>query len=345
MLLVLRAASPLARLAPGLGLAAAVAACATALHEGLRAGTGGAPPAMVIALVVGVALSGLARRPVYEPGLTFAVKSLLRWAIALLGLRIALSDVLGLGAGVIGLVIVAMAATIVTAVWLARRFGTGIGYGVLAGAATAVCGASATLATATVVPAYPGKSTDVAFTVVAANAVSTGVMLLYPVLASALGLSEVETGILLGATIHDMAQVVGAGYAVSEPAGNTAVVVKLFRVFLLLPVVLAIGWWFVRTSGEAGRAQVAVPVFALAFLGFVAINSVAPALPWLAPVYAALKPWLALASGAGLIVAIAALGLGTSLRAVLTIGWGHAGVFLGATATILLVVLAGLALT
>jgi uncharacterized membrane protein YadS len=109
--------------------------------------------------------------------------------------------------------------------------------------------------------------------------------------------------------------------------------------------VLAIGWWFVRTSGEAGRAQVAVPVFALAFLGFVAINSVAPALPWLAPVYAALKPWLALASGAGLIVAIAALGLGTSLRAVLTIGWGHAGVFLGATATILLVVLAGLALT
>jgi uncharacterized membrane protein YadS len=122
---------------------------------------------------------------------------------------------------VIGLVIVAMAATIVTAVWLARRFGTGIGYGVLAGAATAVCGASATLATATVVPAYPGKSTDVAFTVVAANAVSTGVMLLYPVLASALGLSEVETGILLGATIHDMAQVVGAGYAVSEPRRNT----------------------------------------------------------------------------------------------------------------------------
>ncbi len=336
----------LARLVPGLALAAAVAAGATALHEGLRALTGGAfvLPGMVIALLIGVALAGVGARPGFEPGLTFAVKSLLRWAIALLGLRIAAADVLGLGPGVIVLVVASMAATVVAAGWLARRLGTSLGFGLLAGAATAVCGASAALATSTVVPGYPDKARDVAFTVVAANAVSTVVMLLYPALASLLGLSEVKTGILLGATIHDMAQVVGAGYAVSEPVGNTAVVVKLFRVFLLLPVVLAVGWWLVRREGAAAHAKVPVPTFALVFLGLVALNSAAPAVPVLGPAYAALKPWLVQASSLGLLLAIAALGLGTSLRAVLAIGWRHAGVFAGATLAILLVVLGGLAL-
>src|SRR3712207_8934879 len=77
---------------------------------------------------------------------------------------------------------------------------------------------------------------------------------------------------MLGATIHDVAKVVGAGSAVSEPVGNTAVVVKLFRVFLLLPVVLAVGWWFTRKGVEHGEARVPVPVFALVFLGLCLLN-------------------------------------------------------------------------
>ncbi|WP_164153190.1 putative sulfate exporter family transporter, partial [Stenotrophomonas maltophilia] len=90
------------------------------------------------------------------------------------------------------------------------------GYGALAGAATAVCGASAALATTTVLPHYKARAADTAFTVVAANALSTIVMLLYPPLAILLGFDATKTGILIGATIHDMAQVVGAGYAVSD---------------------------------------------------------------------------------------------------------------------------------
>jgi uncharacterized integral membrane protein (TIGR00698 family) len=299
---------------------------------------------MVIALLIGIALSGVASHPGFEPGLSFAVKKLLRWAIALLGLRIALADIVGLGPGVIAIVTAAMLATVTSAGLLAGRLRTGIGYGMLAGAATAVCGASATLATATVVPAYPGKSRDVAFAVVAANAVSTLVMLAYPALASLLGLTEVQSGILLGATIHDMAQVVGAGYAVSEPVGNVAVVVKLFRVLLLLPVVLAIGWWFVRVQGEAGLAKVPVPVFALVFLALAVLNSAVPAVPVLAPIYAALKPWLVQGSNLGLLLAYSGDWLGHSrFRAVLTIGWGHAWVFAGSTLVILVVVLGGLA--
>ena len=86
-----------------------------------------------------------------------------------------------------------------------------------------------------------------------------------------------------------MAQVVGAGYAVSEPVGNTAVIVKLFRVFLLLPVVLAVGWWFTRKGAQHGDAKVPVPVFALAFLALCLVNSLRPLVPGLAPAYGPLK--------------------------------------------------------
>lgn len=331
-------------LMPGFVLASAVAVAAVLAEPLLRQASGGrlALPGMVIALVIGIALHAIAARPLFEPGLTFAVKKLLRWAIGLLGLRIAFSDILGLGLGTLVLVLVSMALTIAGGVWLARRLAVHDGYGALAGAATAVCGASAALATTTVLPNYPAKAADTAFTVVAANALSTLVMLAYPPLAVLLGFDATKTGILLGATIHDMAQVVGAGYAVSDPVGNTAVVVKLSRVFLLLPVVLAIGWWFARSGKEAGAAKVPVPVFALVFLALVAVNSFLPSVPALAAPYAEVRSWMVSLSNAGLLIAIAALGLGTSITAILSIGWRHVAVFLGTTAAILAIVTGGI---
>lgn len=330
------------RLAPGVALALAVAAAAT-LAAPLAAAV--APiPAMVLALLIGIALHRSASRPVLEPGLTWCVKKLLRVAIALLGLRIALLDIWELGLATALLVAASMAATLVSGIWLSRALGLDTGYGALAGAATAVCGASATLATASVVPGYARKGADVTFTVVAANAVSTLVMVLYPPLAARVGLDPQATGILLGATIHDMAQVVGAAYAVSEPVGNTAVVVKLFRVFLLLPVVLAIGWWFVRREGRSGEARVPPPIFALVFLALCLVNSLVSAFPALLPVYAPIKAVLSGASSWGLLVAIAALGLGTSIAAILGTGWRHIAVFTAATLILLAIVLTGVAI-
>ncbi|WP_230533435.1 YeiH family protein [Microvirga roseola] len=336
------------RLAPGMALSAAVALAAYLAEPlfaaGLRAATGWSYtlPAIVIALLIGIALNGPASKPVFEPGMTWCVKKLLRIAIALLGLRIALSDIVDLGLAPALLIIASMVLTVMSGVWLARWFKVGDGYGALAGAATAVCGASATLATATVVPNYPQKGADVAFTVVAANAVSTLVMVAYPPLCVLLGLDVQTTGIMLGATIHDMAQVVGAGYAVSEPVGNTAVIVKLFRVFLLLPAVLAIGWWYTRHGAAHDRAKVPVPVFALVFLGLCVLNSLVALAPGLMPVYTPIKTALVQISSWGLLIAIAALGLGTSLSSLLRIGWRHIAVFTGTTLVILLTVIVGL---
>jgi uncharacterized integral membrane protein (TIGR00698 family) len=235
-----------------------------------------------------------------------------------------------------------MAVTVVATILAARLLKLDAGAGALMGAANAVCGASATLATSTVVPNYPDKARDVAFTVVAANLISTVVMLAYPPLARGLGFDATETGVFLGATIQDMAQVVGAAYAVSDPVGNTAVVVKLFRVFLLLPVVVLIGWWFLSRGDRAGAAKVPVPVFALVFLALCVANSVLPGIPALAPTWAAVKPILVTASTWGLLLAIAALGLGTSLGSILAIGWRHAALFMIASTVILTVVTGGL---
>lgn len=330
---------------PGLLLSLAVAFAATLVEPALKAATNGrlSLPAMVIALIAGIALFSFASHPRFEPGIGFAVKKLLRYAIALLGLRVALGDIVALGLGTVLLVVFSMAVTIAGTIWIARLFGREVGYGALAGAANAVCGASASLATATVVPDYRTKSADIAFTVVMANAISTLVMLSYPPLCLALGLSPQETGVMLGLTIHDMAQVVGAGYAISDPVGNTAVIVKLFRVFLLLPVVLVIGWWFVRRGDNAGHASVPVPAFALVFLALCVANSILPATS-LADVYAPVKAALSEASKWGLLIAIAALGLSTSINAVLSIGWRHMAVFFAATLIILMVGTGGIVL-
>ncbi len=299
-------------------------------------------PAMVIALLIGIALHPVARRPLFQPGIVFCLKVLLRWAVALLGLRIALGEIAALGSSTAAVVIVSMAVTLAAGFLLARTFALEAGYGALAGAGTAVCGASATLATSIVLPDYKGKETDVAFVVVAVNALSTLAMVLYPLVCIWLGFDPRTTGVMLGATIHDVAQVVGAGYAVSETAGNTAVVVKLFRVFLMLPLVLFIGWLFARRAVASAAAKIPIPVFALVFVGLCALNSIVAAFPAVAPAFAQLKAPLVEASTWGLLIAISALGLGTSLTAIAGLGWRHVATVIGTTLVILVMATAGL---
>jgi len=331
-----------AELAPGVALSAIVAiigylAAPYVAHV--------APiPSMVLALIVGIALNPVGARPLMKPGMAFCVRTVLRWAVALLGLRVGLADIAALGLGTATLLIVAMMATLASGFIFARLSGQDAGFGALVGVGTAVCGASATLAVSTVVPNYPGKHADIAFVVVAVNALATIAMLIYPPLCVVLGFDAQTTGVMLGGTIHDVAQVVGAGYAVSAAAGNTAIIVKLFRVFLLLPVVLGVGWYFTRMGQKHGDARVPVPVFGIVFLLLCALNSAVPLAPALVPTYASVKAVLVEASTWGLLLAIGALGLGTSIQAIIALGWRHVTTVLGATAVILVVVTGGLML-
>ncbi len=327
-------------LAPGIALSAAVAIAAVASAPLVARAF--PIPAMVIALIIGIALNPLARKPVFQPGIVFCVKTLLRWAVALLGLRIALGEIIALGAGTALLVVLSMAVTVVSGFLLARMLGQSDCYGALAGAGTAVCGASATLATGAVLPDYKGKEADVAFVVIAVNALSTVAMVFYPPLCALLGFDARTTGAMLGATIHDVAQVAGAGYAVSEPVGNNAVIVKLFRVFLLFPVVVSIAWWFLRPKPPLNALKASVPGFAVVFLILCMLNSLLLSFPVAAPVYLPVKAALGHVSTWGLLIAIGALGLGTSIGAIAALGWRHVATVSGTTVVILAVIVAGL---
>ena len=105
-----------------------------------------ADPNIVIALVVGIALNPIAAWPVVQPGMVFCVRTVLRWAVALLGLRVGLADIAALGLETALLIIVSMVATVISGFVFASWYGRGPGFGALVGVGTAVCGASATLA-------------------------------------------------------------------------------------------------------------------------------------------------------------------------------------------------------
>jgi uncharacterized integral membrane protein (TIGR00698 family) len=327
-----------AELVPGLcviGLIAAVAQ-AGATYVGKLVPI----PSLVVALGFGMAMHRIAGHPAIEPAARFCMRAVLRWSVALLGLRVAFSDIAALGLGTCAVVVGAMVVTVMSGFVFARWSGRHDGFGALIGVGTAVCGASATLACATVLPEYRTKQADVAFVVVAMNALATVAMLLYPPVCLALGLDPQSSGVMLGGTIHDIAQVVGAGYAISDLTGNTAVVVKLFRVFLLLPTVLAVGWYFGRHGAAHGPVRVPVPVFAIGFLALCMLNSVVPSMPALAAPYAAVKPLALTASAWGMLLAIAALGLLTSLRTFIDLGWRQvAGAF--ATSGVMFAVVTG----
>jgi uncharacterized integral membrane protein (TIGR00698 family) len=305
------AAHPLVRRAaaawPGFLVAATIALAATWLAEHYGA------PVMLFALLIGMAFHFLHEEGRCVAGIEVSSKAVLRLGVALLGARITASQILGLGVMPIAMVVVGVATTIALGWIAAKAFGQSRAFGVLSGGAVAICGASAALAIASVLPRDDDSERDAILTVVTVTALSTTAMILYPLIVAAVGLDHVRAGVFLGGTIHDVAQVVGAGYTISPQTGDVATYVKLLRVTMLLPAVLAIAVVFPRRGGRAGPAP-RVPAFLIGFAALVVVNS----LGWLAPpVAGALKT----ASNDCLVTAIAALGMKTSFTSLFAVGW------------------------
>lgn len=287
----------------GLILAATIALAASFLSEHYGA------PAMLFALLLGMAFNYLAADPRAEPGLALASKALLRLGVALLGLRLTFQDVALLGWMPIVGVAALLALTLGLGVLVARIMGRPSAFGLLTGGSVAICGASAALAIAAVLPKRHLREEDVLLTVVGVTALSTVAMVAYPVLFGALGLTELEIGYLIGATIHDVAQVVGAGYSVGETAGDIATFTKLLRVALLPVVLLAVALAY---RGEPGGG-LRLPWFVVAFTGLMIARNLLP-LPELL-LYAANETSRFL-----LLTAVAALGVRTSLAQIFATG-------------------------
>ena len=294
-------------IAPGLTMAALIAMAAQFLSDHYGA------PVMLMAILLGIPFHFMTEDPRMSQGITFASRWLLRFGVALLGLRVSVEMVLAVGWEFLGFLVLAVGMTIILSVLTARFFGRDRMFGFLTGGAVAICGASAAMAISSILPKRAEAERDLVFTVISVTLLSTVAMILYPILASALGLSEHDTGLFLGATIHDVAQVVGAGFSVSEETGELATLVKLLRVTLLAPVVL-IGSILLRSSVPKGaKRPPLLPSFVVVFLILAALNSFQ-----LVP--AAITAPAAKLSSAALVTAVAAVGMKTSLAQLREVG-------------------------
>ena len=292
---------------PGLLLSAIIALAVRFISEHL----GG--PAMLYALLFGMAFNFLADDERFAAGIRVASRNILRLGVALLGLRITMGDVLDLGWPVIVLIAACVAATMLFGWLIGRVCGLRNAHSVLSAGAVAICGASAALAIATVLPSHKDHERDTILTVASVTVLSTVVMVAYPVLMSYLNFDNATAGIFLGATIHDVAQVVGAGYIVSDESGEISTLVKLMRVAFLVPVVIVMSLLLRRKQYARDRREPLLPLFLIAFVALVLVNSTG----W---VSGQAGEVLALASSWCLLTAVAALGVKTSLRTLADVG-------------------------
>ncbi|QXI50083.1 MULTISPECIES: YeiH family protein [Pseudomonas] len=315
-------------LAPGVVVSLIVGAAASFLSEHYAA------PVMLFALLLGMALNFLAVDGPCKAGIEFTARTVLRLGVALLGMRITLDQIASLGWKPVALVVSLVVVTILAAVVVAKALGFSRLFGLLTGGATAICGASAALALAAALPQHPRKEHATLFTVIGVSALSTLAMILYPMIAQWLHLSPGQAGVFLGATIHDVAQVVGAGYSLSTETGDIATVVKLMRVAMLLPVIVCAAMITRHQGLEAGgQRPPLLPWFAVGFLLLACVNSTG----W---VPAAVQGGINELSRGCLVVAISALGMKTQLKALASVGFKPIALMVGESVFLVLLVLA-----
>jgi uncharacterized integral membrane protein (TIGR00698 family) len=280
-------------------------------------------PQLLYALLFGISFNYLSHDARIKPGIEFAGRTVLRLGVGLLGARIAATQIAELGWGTALTVIAATTTTVLCGLGVGRMLGLSRAQGLLSGGAVGICGASAALAISAVLPREKGSERFTLMVVVAVTVLSTLAMILYPLLARWLALPPALAGLFLGATIHDVAQVVGAGYMLDAETGDIATVVKLFRVSLLALMVLFISAAFrvarqrahaAGTPGQAAPRQSLVPWFLWLFIAMVGLNSLGVLSP-------AMRGGLNDLARACLVVAIAALGLKTSFAELAQTGW------------------------
>ncbi|MEB3197788.1 MAG: putative sulfate exporter family transporter [Candidatus Sericytochromatia bacterium] len=266
-----------------------------------------------LALLIGIAWrSGVGVSPGLAPGVRFSSKPLLRAGIVLMGARLDYGVLLAAGPKLLGIAVSVISVAIIGMYALARRVGLPRELGMLMAVGTGICGASAVAAASTVTRA---SEEDTTLAVALMGLLGTAGVFFYVGLAPWLGLSPQQLGIITGATLHEVAQVVAAAFTWGELSGDAGTMVKLTRVVLLAPALVLVGWYWRRaTRHEAGHAAYSlanppIPYFVLGFLAVGALNSLG--------LFSETLRWGLTQASIGLMaIAMAAMGLLTDLRQV-----------------------------
>ena len=290
-------------------------------------------PVMLYALLLGMACNFLSETQKTAAGIFWSSKHILHIGVALLGVRMSLESFTSLGLMPVLIVVLGVCTTIGFGIILSRSMGLGRQLGILSGGSTAICGASAALAIASILPKKENSETHTLLVIVVVTALSTICMIVYPLLVPVFGFDDQTAGILLGATIHDVAQVVGAGYIISDTAGDTATIVKLMRVAMLIPVCITLTLLIPKPQlSQNKKRRNPLPWFLIAFIALATLSSLhiipAPATSMLAD----LSRWC-------LVIAIAAIGVKTSLGKLQHVGWKPVILIISETLFLLAVVL------
>ncbi|HXH71631.1 MAG TPA: putative sulfate exporter family transporter [Mariprofundaceae bacterium] len=266
-----------------------------------------------LSLLAGMLLGNALRLPAaLQPGVHFAQQKLLRLGVMLFGLHVSIGQLLQVGWQALGIDLAVMSLILIGGIWIGIRwFGLERDLAVMTAAGSAICGAAAVLATE---PVVRGSSAHTSMAVATVVLFGTLAILIYPLIYHFSGINPHSFGIYVGATVHEVAQVVAVGHSIGGGAEETAVIVKLLRVMLLAPVLLLLSlWWRRSEAGGAGRAKLSIPWFAFGFVGVVIVNSL---WPMSSPLHAGLETLDTLLLAA----AMAALGLETRFARLRVLG-------------------------
>ncbi len=293
--------------APGLALAALATLAAAYVSDHYGA------PLTLMCLLFGLSMNFLSVDSRLEPGLTVASRTLLRWGIVLVAARITFGQIAQLGPQALIAIVVIVALTLGCGVLAARKLGFSPAFGALCGGAVAICGASAAMAFASLLGEKRIQQAQLTLVLVGISACSAVAMALYPALAHHLHFSDLRAGFMLGASIHDVAQALGAGYSFSPEAGETAAIVKLTRVALLAPA-LAVVALFIPKDPDAKISTPVLPWFVLGFFGVAAVNS-------FGVIPAAVATGASKGATALLACAVTATGIRSNMQSLTQTGW------------------------
>lgn len=235
---------------------------------------------MIIGIILGMLYANSLRNHLPEtwvPGIQFCSKKILRLGIILYGFRLTFQDVLNVGVAGIVIDLIVVTVTILGGIWIGRLLKMDRDTALLTSVGSGICGAAAVLGAESTIRTAPFKTAVAVATVVIFGTIS---MFLYPIAyrTGLLGLSPQEMGIFSGSTLHEVAHAVGAGNAMGTEIANVAIIVKMIRVMLLVPVLLILGFWAAKrnaksagASGEKGKVN--IPWFAVGFLVVIGFNS------------------------------------------------------------------------
>jgi len=264
----------------------------------------------VYAITFGLAIGNLFTLPQkFTPGIQFSEKKILGWAIALLGLQLSFRN-LSLSIWLIPVLLIVIAISILLGKILAKKLSVNPGCGYMIGVGNAICGASAIAA---VSPFLAKKSHETGVAIGVVNVLGTIGMLLLPLLALGLGLSQQESGVLVGGTLQAVGQVVGGGYAIGEEAGQIATLVKLGRVLMLGPIVIITAFMMHTNSSTKIDRKRILPGFIIVFVLLLILVNVLQIPAEILEAVKTLDKWL-------ITIAMAAIGLQIKFKDLITQG-------------------------